>query len=235
MRRVFAVLLFAVVWANHAQGAEEKQKFLKLAARNIRAIVVSGVEPEYPYEARANHIIGSGVASIRIDRATGTVASCEMAPSTGSLLLDEAALQAFRLWRFKPGTVSGVLIPITFTMTGRGGQVIPTYRVKEKPADEALAPYLGKGAVDSGPMPVYPHSLPWTDRQGQGLYEIRVGKDGRVSDVKTLHPSGDVVFDRIVFLTLREWRFRRGPLIVDLPLAFSLTPTHYSVFIPKGR
>lgn len=235
MRYLLAVLLLTFVWANHAQAAGEKPKFLKLDARNIRAVVVSGVQPEYPYEARLNHIIGSGVVLIRIDRATGTVASCEMAPSTGSLLLDESALQAFRLWRFKPGTVSGVLIPITFTMTGRGGQVVPAYHVKEKAADEALAPFLGKGAVDSGPMPVYPHSLPWTDRHGQGVYEIRVRKDGTVSDVKTLHPSGDVVFDRTVFLTLREWRFRRGPLIVDLPLAFSLTPTHYSVFIPKGR
>jgi TonB family protein len=158
-----------------------------------------------------------------------------MAPSTGSLILDEAALQAFQLWRFKPGTIARVLIPVHFTMTGRHGEVVPTYHVKEKAADQALAPYLGKGAVDSGAMPVYPHWVPWTERHGQGVYEIHVRKDGTVSDVKTLHPSGDVVFDRTVFYTLREWRFHRGPLIVELPLAFGLTPTHYSVFIPKGR
>jgi TonB family protein len=235
MRCLLAVLLVTVVWANRGQAAGEEQKFLKIDARNIRGLVVSGVQPEYPYEARASHIIGSGVASIRVDRATGTVASCEMAPSTGSLLLDEAALQAFRLWRFKPGAVSGVRIPITFTMNSHGGQVVPSYHVKEKPADQALAPFLGKGTVESGPMPAYPHWVPWTARQGTGVYEIHVRKDGAVSDVKVLHKSGDVVFDRIVFITLRKWRFRRGPLIVELPLAFSLTPDHYSVFIPKNR
>lgn len=234
MRYLLAVLLVTVVWANHAQAAEVAD-MRKLDERTVREIVVSGVQPEYPYEARRNHIIGNGVVLIRVDRATGKVASCEMAPSTGSLLLDEAALQAFQLWRFKPGTVERVMIPVHFTMSSHGRVVDPTYYVKEKAADEALAPYLGKGAIDSGPMPVYPHWVPWTDRHGAGVYEIHVQKDGTVSDVKTLRKSGDVVFDRIVFLTLRGWRFRRGPLIVELPLAFNLTPTHYSVFIPKGR
>ena len=235
MRRLLAVLLVTVVWTNQAQSAGEKRNFLKLDASNIRTVVVSGVQPEYPYEARLNHITGSGVALVRIDRATGKVASCEMARGTGNPLLDEAALQAFRLWRFKPGTVAGVIIPISFIMAGHGGEVVPAYHVKEKPADEALAPFLGKGAVDSGPMPVYPHSLPWTDKHGQGVYEIQVRKDGSVSEVKVLHQSGDGVFDRTVVDTLRGWLFHRGPLIVELPLAFNLTPTHYSVFIPKGR
>ena len=234
MPRLLAVLLLTFVWANHAQAARETD-IRKLDERTVREIVVSGVQPEYPYEARLNHITGSGVVLIRVDRATGKVASCEMAPSTGNPLLDEAALQAFRLWRFKPGTIARILIPVHFIMAGYGGEVLPKYHVKEKPADEALAPFLGKGAVDSGPMPVYPHLLPWTDKHGKGVYEIHVRKDGTVSQVKILHQSDDEVFDRTVVDTLREWRFRRGPLIVELPLAFSLTPTHYSVFIPKGR
>jgi TonB family protein len=41
-----------------------------------------------------------------------------MAQSIGNPILDNAATSAFRQWRFKPGTVSKVRIPITFTMTG---------------------------------------------------------------------------------------------------------------------
>ena len=77
--------------------------------------------------------------------------------------------------------------------------------------------------------------LPWTDKHGKGVYEIHVRKDGTVSDVKILHQSGDEIFDRTTVDTLRNWRFRRGPLIVELPLAFSLTPTHYSVGISKAH
>lgn len=233
MRYLLAVLLVTFVWASHAQAATEKDNF-KLDERAVQAVVISGVQPEYPYEARLHHITGRGVVLIRIDRATGKVASCEMARSTGSPILDEAALRAFQRWRFKPGTVDGVRIPITFTMAGYDAEAY-TYHVKQKPTDQALAPFLGKGTVDKGPMPAYPGLVPWTDKQGRGVYEIRVRKDGTVSEVKILKWSGDEVFDRTVVETLLKWRFRRGPLIVELPLAFSLTPTHYSVFIPKGR
>src|SRR6266536_1517779 len=41
-----------------------------------------------------------------------------MSQSVGNPILDNAALSAFRQWRFRPGTVSKVRIPITFTITG---------------------------------------------------------------------------------------------------------------------
>jgi TonB family protein len=53
-----------------------------------------------------------------VDSASGNVTSCSVAQSTGSSILDNAATSAFRQWRFRPGTVSKVRIPITFTMTG---------------------------------------------------------------------------------------------------------------------
>jgi len=196
-----------------------------------RAVLISGVEPEYPYQARLHRITGRGVVSMKIDRATGQVTSCEMALSTGSPILDDAALSAFRQWRFKPGGPAKTICPIVFTMSG----VRADYHVKEKSTDEALAAFLGRGTVDKGPMPRYPWWIRWTNKQGKGVYEIHVRKDGTVSDVKILKRSGDEVFDQITVYTLRRWRLRRGPLIVELPLVFNLTPTHYSVALPKGR
>jgi len=61
---------------------------------------------------------GSGVVLMKVDSRTGYVTSAQMLKSTGYKLLDEAALEAFRRWRFKPGTVSVVKSPITFTMRG---------------------------------------------------------------------------------------------------------------------
>jgi len=147
-------------------------------------------------------------------------------------ILDAAALGAFRQWRFKPGTVRKVKIPIRFTI---GGEVVTEYHVKEKPMDDALAAFLGKGTVEKGPIPAYPRSVPWTTKQGAGRYELHVQKDGRVSEVRVLKRSGDDIFDRTTVETLRQWRLRRGPLILELPLSFALTPTHYSVVIPKDR
>ncbi|HEY5074670.1 MAG TPA: TonB family protein [Pyrinomonadaceae bacterium] len=196
-----------------------------------KAVAISAPRPDYPYEARRAGITGAGVAVLGVDVETGKVTSALMAQSTGSVILDAAALGAFRQWRFKPRTVSKVKIPIRFT---RGGEVVTEYHVKEKPMDDALAAFLGKGTVAKGPIPAYPRSVPWTTKQGTGRYEIHVGKDGRVSEVRVLKASGDAMFDRTTVDTLRKWRLRRGPLILVLPLAFKLTPTHYEVDIPKN-
>jgi TonB family protein len=230
MRYLLAVALFTLLWTSHGQAAGDKGNGIS----DHRAVLIYGVRPEYPFEARKRRITGSGVVVMHIDRATGNVTSCEMAPSTGDEMLDEAAMFAMRQWRFKPGPVRAKC-PITFTMSGQGEQVFTEYHVKEKSMDDALAGFLGKGTVDKGPVPAYPRSIPWTNKQGKGVFEIHVRRDGTVSEVKILKRSGDEIFDRTAVDTLRQWRLRRGPLILELPLAFRLTPTHYSVDIPKNR
>jgi periplasmic protein TonB len=85
---------------------------------NAKALAISMPRPEYPYEARSRHITGSGVCVVTVDTGSGSVTDASMAQSIGNPILDNSAVSAFRRWRFKPGTVSKVKIPITFTMTG---------------------------------------------------------------------------------------------------------------------
>jgi TonB family protein len=73
---------------------------------------------EYPYEARRQKITGSGIAALTVDPVSGSVTSVMMEVSTGSPVLDNAAVTGFHRWRFKPGTVSKVKLPITYTLTG---------------------------------------------------------------------------------------------------------------------
>jgi protein TonB len=89
---------------------------MSMSSAKINA--VSAPRPEYPYEARRSKTTGSGVCVMTVDSGSGAVTSAEMAQSTGSPILDNAATSAFRRWRFKPGTVSKVRTPITFTMSG---------------------------------------------------------------------------------------------------------------------
>lgn len=89
-----------------------------MSMSSAKAVAVSAPRPEYPYEARRSKITGSGVCVMTVDPGSGAVTSAEMAQSTGSPVLDNAATSAFRRWRFKPGTVSKVRTPITFTMSG---------------------------------------------------------------------------------------------------------------------
>ena len=89
-----------------------------MSMSSAKAVAVSAPRPEYPYEARRAKMTGSGVCVMTVDTSTGAVTSATMAQSTGSPVLDNAAISAFRRWRFRPGTVSRVRTPITFTMSG---------------------------------------------------------------------------------------------------------------------
>ncbi len=71
-------------------------------------------KPVYPSEARTRHITGSGVCIVDVDPASGKVTEVSMTQSTGNPILDDSAVRTFRKWRFKPGTVSTVRIPIEF-------------------------------------------------------------------------------------------------------------------------
>jgi protein TonB len=100
-----------------------QQKFTPIKAQAMsmskaKALAINAPRPGYPYEARSKRITGSGVCVATVDAASGNVTGASMTQSTGSPILDNSALTAFRQWRFRPGTVSQVRIPITFTMTG---------------------------------------------------------------------------------------------------------------------
>ena len=75
------------------------------------------VFPAYPYAARDQHLEGLGLYRLNI-RPDGTVASVTVLKSTGHRLLDEAAVDAFGQWRFRPGALHALRIPINFTMKG---------------------------------------------------------------------------------------------------------------------
>jgi protein TonB len=79
-----------------------------------KAVAVSTPMPEYPYQARRAHITGSGVCVMTVDTASGNVTSAVMEQSTGDGILDKVTTDTFRKWRFKPGTVSHVRVPVSY-------------------------------------------------------------------------------------------------------------------------
>ena len=85
---------------------------------SAKVLAVNAPRPEYPYEARRQKITGAEIVAMTVDPTTGNVISVSVARSTGSPVLDNAALSGFRRWRFRPGTVSSVSCPITFTLVG---------------------------------------------------------------------------------------------------------------------
>ena len=78
--------------------------------------------PVYRPEWAKQGLAGKGMVQVTIDPKTGSVTGAKMIESTGNQLLDGAALQAYSQWRFKPGSVSQLRIPIEFRKGPPPGQ-----------------------------------------------------------------------------------------------------------------
>jgi TonB family protein len=82
--------------------------------------------PQYPYEARTRHVMGSGLFRITLDLSTGSVVKVIMIKSTGSPVLDNSCLSAFRQWRLKPGKWKEIDLPVTFIMDSGPPRLSPS-------------------------------------------------------------------------------------------------------------
>lgn len=100
--------------------------------------------PVYRPEWARQGLTGKGVVLVTIDKETGKVTGARMLQSTGSQLLDGAALQAYSQWRFKPGSVTQLKMPIEF----KNRPPIPTSTHRTPPAlVYALVIFLGVAAA----------------------------------------------------------------------------------------
>ena len=79
-----------------------------------QSMAITAPLPDYTYEMKRRNLSGSGVCMVTVDTATGTVTNASMFQSTGNPLLDKVTIQTFKSWRFKPGTVSQVRVPISY-------------------------------------------------------------------------------------------------------------------------
>jgi TonB family protein len=86
------------------------------SAAIIKASAISAPQPDYPLAARQNRIQGSGMFRLLVTR-DGRVGSIQVIKGTGNKVLDDASEKALLQWRFKPGTVETVDVPINFTLT----------------------------------------------------------------------------------------------------------------------
>ena len=89
--------------------------------RGAQAVLLSNGEIPYPTMARRQGIVGTVELSIQV-RADGTPIKIEVLRSSGSELLDSAALKGASGWKFQPALLNGepvntnVIIPVRFTL-----------------------------------------------------------------------------------------------------------------------
>jgi TonB family protein len=110
LRILILALLLTV--ASHARAVEADVT----VPFELRWYMLSMPRPTYPIEVRQRHITGRGICDIVFRPETGTVTHVTVLQSTGSKLLDDAAVKAFSRWRARPGKISHARVPFTFTV-----------------------------------------------------------------------------------------------------------------------
>lgn len=75
-------------------------------------------DPKYPVEAQQRRIRGTGVFMLKIDPQQRTVSRVTILQSTGSRILDDAAVEALSKWRLRhdglADRVDHVKVPVSF-------------------------------------------------------------------------------------------------------------------------
>jgi TonB family protein len=72
------------------------------------------VEPDYPAELRARHAEGTGLFRVTVDVNTGGVTNVGVIKSTGYAALDDSAMRAIRLWRWRARRWKEIDTPLNF-------------------------------------------------------------------------------------------------------------------------
>ena len=109
VRRMRAAQIIAVLLAVHTASAKPPPTpVITLTPLQAAAWGIYAAIPDYPLQARRQRITGTGIFSVEVQIATGRVQKISVERSTGSKILDGAALNALNRWRFKP-------CPSTFT------------------------------------------------------------------------------------------------------------------------
>lgn len=117
---IVAIAIFALI----ARSALARDKTMAVwSAGHTSAIsddelirhAVASPGPPYPEEARKAKITGSGLYELRINKA-GAVTDVVVVKSSRSAALDNAARATFRKWRFRPGILTTVRIPVSWSV-----------------------------------------------------------------------------------------------------------------------
>jgi len=207
--RLTLLVLTITIFSQHANfgatGIKQGNSNLhRISEEQARALATYAPMPQYPFQARAKHLHGAGMVRVDVDRRTGYVTSARMLQSTGHQILDDEALKAFRVWRFQPGSVSAVRIPVRFVAMG--------------------SPQWPQ-TVD----PKYPLEARAKGLTGRGSAEVKVNPwTGYVTSVWMLKSTGHQILDNAAVEAFRQWRFRpRTVTAVDISVQFTTKDVFY--------
>ena len=207
-------------------SGQDLKEFEKGAVRAVGKIeppkLLKEVAPVYPEAARKARVQGLVILEIKSDE-TGNVVDVRILRSIP--LLDQAAIEAVKQWKYEPLIVDGKARSVIFTVT-------VNFILKDGGASKSLEKFA-QGAVKAegeiqppaqikDVMPAYPEAARQAQVQGTVILSVRTDEAGHVADVMVLRSIP--LLDQAAIDAVRQWAYE--PKIIDgkaVPVVFTVT------------
>jgi len=207
-------------------GAQELRKFEGDSVRAVGDIqppkLIKEVFPKYPEVARQARVEGIVILEAKADE-QGNVIDAKVLRSIP--LLDQAAIDAVKQWKYEPLTINGKARKAIFTVTVR-------FVLSEGTKEDAMDKFA-QGAVraikDIEPpklvkevRPVYPEIARQSLVEGVVILGVKTDVVGKVVDVMVLRSIP--LLDQAAIDCVRQWVYE--PMVIDgkaVPVVFTVT------------
>jgi TonB family protein len=194
------------VMVNFRLPSKSKDKPLALSSQQHPKLI-KRVEPKYPPEALKAGVSGKVVLEATTSK-EGDVTDAVVID--GHPLLNPAALDALRQWKYEPYLIEGVKKPVKFTvvMNFKLHKEEKTTAGEEKPlvVSSDQQPRLMKKAD-----PEYPEDALKAGIQGKVVIEATTDKEGKVVEAKVI--DGHPLLNHAALKALKHWEYE--PYIID--------------------
>jgi len=218
---------------------------LQVEAGIMESKLVKKVEPAYPQLAVRARVEGIVRLQVQVNE-QGEVSAVKIIG--GHPLLQLAAYEAVKQWRYAPTLLNGEPVPVlttvnvTFRLTGQASSAPPP-----PPADPGRRdPIRVGGPIQQGKLihkvdPDYPEVARQARIQTTILLEVVVNGQGEVTNVKVLR--GHPALDQAAIDAVKQWRYsptllngEAVPVITTVSVAFALSDnTGFAVLADQAR
>ena len=199
-------------------GVADSQDIKKFEGDAVRAVgdikppkLVKEVNPVYPQNARQARVEGTVILEAKTD-GEGNVVDARVLRSIP--VLDQAAIDAVKQWKYEPLIIDGQHRQVIFTVTvrfvldeGDKGKAIDKFaKGAVKVEGDIRPPKLFKETV-----PVYPEIARVAGVEGVVILGVKTNEEGQVADVIVLRSIP--LLDQAAIDAVRQWVYE--PMIID--------------------
>ena len=121
MRLLFVLAIGLTFWWSQALASEKTTAVWSdghssaVSDEELMRYAIASPGPPFPEEAQKAKTAGNGLYEPGINKA-GATTEVVIVKSSGSAVLDNAAKNAFKKWRFKPAIFSRVRVPVSWSV-----------------------------------------------------------------------------------------------------------------------